>query len=277
MSLKTTKISDIEIKPVKVSNVNENILGADLFDLQYCKVFLAASSSGGKTTTLYNILKHRVNKTCKLFIFSSSHYNDLVWQEIKKLLDKKKCEVVYYTDLINNGVNTVKALIQSIMELKKEEEEEADEEPDKPHYELIDDVVVKMKSEKERKPKEPKLKAAEHIIIFDDQAGVLRDPSIGVMLKSARHYRIACYILSQDLIDLSPTALQQLDYLMIYGNIPTERLEHIWRHSGLNITFDKWLSMYHEATKERYSFFYVNRRSKDPDYRINFSRQFIMN
>lgn len=280
MSLKTEKISDIEVKAVKVQNPNENILGAELFDIQYCRVFLAASSTGGKTTTLYNILKHTTDKYCKIFVFSSSHYNDSVWQEIKKLLEKKKCETVYYTDIYDNGVNIVKALTMSLMELKRDEEEKGKEEDDKQQldkYEYIDDRLIKIKTPTERKEREPKFKSAKHILIFDDMAGILKDPSIAILLKSSRHYNIRAIVLSQDARgDLMPTSIQQLDYILLYGNLPTERLEHIWRHSGLSIPFEQFEAMYNEATKNKYSFFYVNRRSKEPDYRINFNNRFII-
>jgi len=247
-----------------------------MFDTLYANIGVFASKNSGKTNNLYRMLEKTINKTSRIWCFSSSVYNCLVWAQIKELLKRKGCEVSYHADFIeDNGVNMLNALVASFIDIAKEEEEAGDVEDEPDKYEYIDDRLIKVKTDKqkERAPRKPKYKAPENVIIVDDMSQSLKSPYVQALLKRNRHYKIRTIILTQDLKDASPSALMNLDYILLYPNISEERLLHIYHALGLSIPIAQFMNYYTISTAEPYCFLYINRKN-EKDYRKNFNMRF---
>ena len=63
ISIKQKEISHIKIKPVvHLALESHEILGYDSFPTLYSNIYICSRRISGKTTLIYNILKHCVNK-----------------------------------------------------------------------------------------------------------------------------------------------------------------------------------------------------------------------
>ncbi len=59
MSLETRKINDIAVKPIIQSKLaKDDILGYNYFPTLYSNIYICSKRTSGKTTLIYNILKH---------------------------------------------------------------------------------------------------------------------------------------------------------------------------------------------------------------------------
>ena len=103
-----------------------------------------------------------------------------------------------------------------------------------------------------------------------------RDPSIARLLKVHRHLRSSVFISSQNCNDIQPAAWRQLDYLLIFGGFSTNlpKLEDIHKNMDLPIDFDKFVSIYRDATSEPYNFLWCD---KNGTFRKNFNKEYVLN
>ena len=57
--IKFTKVNNITVKPIKTKTENKLVLGGEILgDSPYVNIMMVAPTHGGKTTTMYTILKH---------------------------------------------------------------------------------------------------------------------------------------------------------------------------------------------------------------------------
>ena len=78
------------------------------------------------------------------------------------------------------------------------------------------------------------------------------------------------YISSQWPNDMVPQSIKQLDYMLVFKGINSEKLEHIHKLLDLSISFEKFEELYNYATgTDKWSFLYVSAR--DQKYRKNFN------
>lgn len=269
-TIKEKKLNDTVVRKVQIENINENVKGADMFPILYPNVFIAASKNSGKTMNIYNIINNSLQKGSIIFVFCSSHYNDQVWQKIKELCEKKEIIATFYTDLVNEGINTIQAIIESIKEIAAEREQEQEEEqpPDLFHPDE-EGNMISVKVKKERKPK---YNSPEYTLIFDDMAGSLTNPDIAALVKRNRHFHCRTIMSSQDGKDIRPATISNMDYLLLYPNITQARLEHIYEALGMNhITFDDFKKLYYHATSAPYNFLYIDR--KTGKFRHNYDKE----
>lgn len=121
----------------------------------------------------------------------------------------------------------------------------------------------------EPKQRKSKYKYPDFIIVFDDLAGEIeKSKEITKLLKTNRHYNLLTILSSQSLNDLNPRQVNQLDYMLMFANIPHEKVREAHEKLVLPIEFNKFYKLYEDATKEKYSFLYMDR---DNHYRKNFN------
>lgn len=244
----------------------DKILGYDLFPEIYSNLFLVARKKSGKTSTIYNIIKHCCNKESNVIVFCATYEKDMAWIKIQEYLDKKEIPSEFHMSFINDdGVNKLAELIETLKSEKELVEEE--EEPEEPTLAEVmfgeDRVVIKKKK--------PKKISQKYMIIIDDLSMELKNPFVSALLKTNRHYKSKVIISSQWPNDIPPQARRQIDYILLFSGINHEKLEQLFNNADLNIEFDQFLKLYKDATQERYNFFYIDTSGR---YRQNFNIEY---
>jgi len=274
-NLETKEISDFVVKKVKVPELPsiENIAGGRLFPRLYLNCFLCASKNRGKTTVLSSIILNSINKKTNVIFFVPTSQKDFTYQHIFDKLDKKEINYTVYQDIMEDGVNILDKLIDELLiaepEVKRKNKNKVEPPP---VYNLFEDEnKLEEKVELQTKKKAPK-----YIIVIDDMSNASRDPSIARMLRIHRHLKASVFISSQHCNDLQPASWRQLDYLLIFGGFSTNisKLEDIHKNMDLSIDFDKFVSIYRDATSEPYNFLWCD---KNGTFRKNFNKEYVLN
>jgi hypothetical protein len=256
------KINNEIVKPLNIPRIDkEKIKGCNLFDIIYSNIFILAKKNSGKTTAIYKILKDCINKNSIIYIFCSTVHKDVSYDKIMEMLDKKKVKHFEFTSIIEDKINHLEQIMNNL-------QQQPEEEQTKINYIRCDE------SEEEYEYK-PKKIAPEHIFLFDDLSNQISNKFVNVLLKKNRHFKSKTIISSQYLHDLKPEAIINLDYMLMFGNIPLEKLKIVYNHLDLSIPFELFIKMYENSTKEKYNFFYVNIR--DEQFRKNFNFQYQIN
>lgn len=259
------KINNQVVKPLKLDKIPEDkIKGCELFNNIYSNIFILAKKNSGKTTTIYKILKECINKKSVVHIFCSTVYKDASYKKITEMLEKKGVGHHEYTSITEDKENHLESIIN---QLQEKPEEEVKEEKVKIKY-----IRCEESSEEEEEEYKPKKIAPEHIFLFDDLSNQLSNKFVNVLLKKNRHFKSKVILSSQYLHDLKPEAILNLDYMIMFGNIPLEKLKIAYNNLDLSIDFNLFLQLYENATKDKYNFLYINIR--DESFRKNFNMAF---
>lgn len=320
-TLKIKTINDIKISKIKTNeNKNNYIVGYDYFNEPFSNIFLLAKKKSGKTTLIYNILKHTglKNKT-KIIIICSTINKDATYEKIKEYCDKNYPDSEYYDDInidkeniiknfiqsqkssmkrnsnnltqetenikggglvLNNYIKFTPVIKQSINQLNDIDENNQKDGLFKTHQNDIDDRnFTDVKSSKkiqdnfsnEKQDEQTDKIYPEYIIVIDDLGIDTRDKNITQLLKTNRHYKCKVILSSQNLEDLQPAAIRNLDYILLFGSIPEEKILKIRDQLMLDIDKDKLLEIYKIITSKKYNFLYIDIRNEI--LRENFNKQ----
>ncbi len=77
-------------------------------------------------------------------------------------------------------------------------------------------------------------------------------------MKANRHYKAKIICSSQYLNDCVPAQHKNFDVHLVFGGFSENKLTEIHRHVDMSIEYEKFVDLYHDATHQRYSFFYMN-------------------
>lgn len=124
--------------------------------------------------------------------------------------------------------------------------------------------------EKEPKKKKEKYLAPEFIFVFDDLGKAMRNMAIDQLVKTNRHFKMKVILSGQFILDISPEAIRQIDYLLIFGGIPREKLKQLHDRITFTGTYESMQKMYDYATDKQYNFLYM-RMGKEDELRRNFN------
>jgi hypothetical protein len=267
--IKIKKINKEIVKPIPIQCVDpEKIKGYCLFPDLYCNVFLVARKKSGKTSAIFKILKTCVGKKTEVYIFASTIHKDDNLKHIVKYLKDKGNHIETFTSLGSDLDNIVQ-------KLQDEYDHEDDEKEKKPNERRRFKLIVADDDEDDKpKPRKEKKLSPEYIFVFDDMGTQLRSPSVSQLLKTNRHYKSKVILSSQYVNDLMPDSRAQIDYYLIFGKNSEEKLEIIYKAADLPIEFDLFLSLYYDATKNTFNFFYVDVR--DVKFRKNFNHEYVL-
>jgi len=277
------KINDVKVLPIPIKGAGgKKFPGYKIFsENKYPNIFLLAKKNSGKTSTIFTIIKQYLEKkkNKKVIIFSSTVNKDANWIFITKWLKSKKIEYETHTSLKEDGINKLKEFYEQL-EGGEESDEENEEviEKDK-HFSLIKyDSESESESEDDRNRSSDKsdrdsnYNKMEYIIIFDDFSIELKDKSVGYFLKRNRHFKSTVLISSQYFNDLSKDSRLQLDLVLLFQNLPDEKVEEVRSDCDINIPKKTFLTIYKQVTEEKYNFLYVNCRNGE--LRKNFDKKF---
>lgn len=299
--MSATKPKKVKLQVVKTSAEYdpERVLGKEMFRELYSNIYIAGKKKSGKTMLLYNILKRCANKSTKVLLFSPTVEKDPTYKEIEIMLKRKGIDYSGFDHFIDpeDGSDLI---AQFIRQAKEDAAAENREEPVVPPTsrkyvpkeearllfgdELPRAEIAKKEAADAAKAAEEAAKAAEkalakskkgrgrlapeYILVFDDLGVDLRKKSISQLLIKNRHYRCKTIILSQWLSYLPPTAIRQLDYALLFGGFPEDKLEDLHQKLDLSNTVEEFKDLYHNATAKKYHFLSID--IAEQSYRTNF-------
>jgi hypothetical protein len=280
MSISLKQINSEKVSAIKITDIDERpVKGASLVPECYSNIFCVARKNSGKTSCCFKILQKTVGKNTIIIAFVSTLYNDKCWLEIQKWAKKKNIPFIGYTSLIDdNGVDQLSALVKKLeqeaqeayqAQLKAEEEEDIPKEPEALRFDDEED-----EDEENQKPRKSKYKTPEYVFVLDDLSTELKSRSVVSLVKKNRHFLSKVIISSQYPLDLDPQARKQIDLWILFKGHSIEKLEEIYKSADLSIPFDLFMELYKHATKEKYSFLWVN--PNDMEFRRGFSHKYVI-
>lgn len=240
-----------------------------LFEEPYPFILLLAKRKSGKSTVVYNLLKHLLfnkdNKDTVVFFFCSKIYNDPSYESIIRELKSRNINYIIETSFMKKGKD-------QLNELLKHMENNMDSrwsELDPLTYDEHADNVYKDKN---------------FIIVIDDlSAETQKSAALKNLMKSNRHLKCKLIISTQYLNDLPPDGINNLSHAFLFDKIQIDKaknkLREFYDKIGMtNMSYDKFEKMYRDATKptksgERsHSFLFMDidnevyRRNLDEEY-----------
>lgn len=259
------------------------VRGAEVCTEAFANIFLCAKKKSGKTSSLFHLLKECTSKKTNIIVFCTTLFKDNNWIAIRKWIEKRGNPHEFFTSVYENGEDQIKSLITRLNEEAQDNEAAGDAKPqfvdntDKILHYLANHGCGEEEEQKPKKKKKDKYQTPEHLIIFDDIASELKSPSLLTLLTWNRHYKTKVIISSQWLNHLLPQSRAQLDLILVFKNMPEQKLEEIWKGSDLHTPLPLFLAMYRKATqvseKCKFPFFYIDTR--DESFRRNFNQKFI--
>ena len=259
--MQTKQLNAIEIKPVKVpKQKKKDILGYDMFPVQYSNIFITARKNSGKSNLVYRIVENCTNRYTKVLIFAATVNKDPVYKKLIKMLTKRNIDTVASTDFMVDGIDLLAEFMANNTGEKPAEKPE-----EKLQLDLFPEPPPPRKSKK--KAIEPN-----YLVILDDLGTECRHPSVTQLLKTNRHYHAKVIISSQHATDLDLASRRQLDYMLLLGGIPRDKLTLIYNSGDFNIQLNEFIDLYGDATAVKYSFMYCD--ITGGTYRKNFNKQY---
>ncbi len=247
------KINNVTVTAVPLPNETRlPVKGEKLFQNAYANIFICARKRSGKTCLIFKILKSCVGRDTRVVFIVPTVNKDSTYDVMIDWLSDRGNEVETYESL-KEGKQSV---IESVLE-QTGGGAEAEVKQKPPPCTFINFGVP---DEEEELPvtKKEKTLAPEIIFVLDDLGSELRHKSVANLLKKNRHYRSKVIISSQYVNDLEPSAIKQLDYWIGFKGHSQDKMKLIHKHLDLATPFDRFYEMYKIATKDPYTFLYVD-------------------
>jgi hypothetical protein len=290
-NMNVKKVSNDKIKVSKSKDDGIEIKGSDWLPTKYPNCYACSLKGSGKTTVLTNLMWHMIGSDTKIIIISPTIQMDKTWIATVKKLEKKGYNVETFSSIneIDDGQRF--NVIADFMEENKEVDSDSDDEynsannhriPQQPQRGLLLDPFKKpppitpqgLASLKKSQKKKVKKITPKYIIIIDDCGNECRDKNLEQLMKTNRHWKSMVLISSQSLNDLTPNQIRQLQYVFLFARFSYDKLESLYKSLDLSIDLDKFLELYHDATKEKYGFLYIGREASGDKYRKGFQYEY---
>jgi len=274
MTIRVKQINNAYVHPVKLQTGegedDREVKGKHLFPEIYANILIVAKKKSGKSCVIGKIVKDCCTKETTVIVFCSTVQKDTVHLSIKQYCKRAGIPYVAYTSMKKEDVDVLDVLIKKLQEEAKQQESESEE----------DDEIQKGKGmilfdesdesdDEEIKPRKSKYKAPEYILIFDDISAELKSKVLTKLCKMNRHFRLKIVISTQYIHDVLPETIRQMDYCLVFKGESEDKLQKIHKDLDLSIDFEKFVKIYHNATKEKFSFLYIDARSEV--FRRNFT------
>ena len=280
MSIKLKQINSEYVKPVKYTDGkvvdSRPIKGASLFEEIYSNIIIFAKKKSGKTTTLNKIVRDCATTDTTVMVFASTLDKDRNHISIKQYCKSHRIPYIGYTSMKDDDIDIIDVLLQKL-KAEAAEEEQSDSEEDEiviPKKEQIVLFESDEDSEDEPKRRKNKFQAPQYLIILDDLSNELKSKVLTTLTKQNRHYKCKIIISTQYCCDVLPETIKQCDYALIFKGESKEKLQKIHGNLDLALDFDVFEEIYHNATKEKFSFLYISARTEE--YRRNFTHKYTI-
>lgn len=305
-----TTINDFQIVPIKLTNESKKKPKHELFfgDTKFPNIVVFAKKHSGKTMMLYNLIKdHKIlDSNTKIFIFSSSCKKDQTYIDMINYLRSKGNKVECHTSIFESStvgkrkktINKLKEVMDKLQKEipkktkgkkgKKESSDKIIEEihnkkrtptmkflfskmiGHKPPEDADEEGSVQLTSKKVHKGSGGKI-TPEVIFIFDDLSKELRDPEVGKLLRTNRHFKSTCFYIGHSPMDLNKGGRTQTDVLITFKGFQPTYVEHMRLFCNSPCDEKKFWKIYKDATKEPYNFLWVNANTHE--MRQNFNQR----
>lgn len=266
-------LNNITIKPlVNTNNLDESkVKGGKFFSDPYNVTYLCSKRKSGKTSVLAEILKKTSDRKTIFWLFVPTSRVDESWKTIINILEDRGNTVNVFDSIMEGKTNLLDEIITDLSN-----PEEIDKKQDvviNPSSIIIQPKIKTQEQDEVKKKYEykPKKIAPEHIFVFDDISQELKNTALTALTKKSRHLKSAVYISSQYVNDCAPQVLKQLSYFICFRSMTRDKLDHIHKMLDLAIDIDKLYDIYDFATKDPYSFMYVD--MKNQTFRKNFNKE----
>jgi len=273
-----TVASPVKLKliPIKVKGQKYPILGGGLINNLYSAIAEVGPVASGKTSFIFNVLDQCCGPETVVLIFSSTIHSDKGWIAILEWLDQNHIAHAAYTDIFMDGPNGKRNLIDEFMEgciaqgeidlAKRKNEGKAGNtwSPGKPigggWHEPVENKKEFLPTLDPYLVKVDKVKYVYQpwIIIMDDIAESLRNPSIGILIRKYRHFHAKVIVSSQHFVDAQSGARQNIRDWLLFRGLDYHKLMTIYGATGTDITFDRFQRRYKDATTEKYKFLHID-------------------
>ena len=252
--METKKINDVKVRPVPLKDQTGlgKFKGSKLFKEPYGNIAIFGRKKSGKSSVVFKILKECAGKNTTVILFVSTIKVDDNYKAIRQWLKDHNIACISYSSTEgDSGENHLGDLIT--------------------HMQKSDDSFSS-DDEKDTKETKEKVMTPAYIIVMDDLSETeLRSKPVYTLLKHNRHFKSRVIISSQDVKDITPKSMKQIQTFLLYPNLDEERLSFVYKKAAFPTDETKFLSMYKQSTKQPFNFFYA---STDGDFRHNFDQQF---
>lgn len=265
-------INNFKVKPLDLPKDNRLVKGKFMFAKPYCTVYLVGKKNSGKTVTLFNIMCNRIETNTTVVIFSSTLYCDDTWIAIRKWLHDKGIPTMLHTSLIEDGVNALEELYMQLEDEAKARDEAKQNKKEKKHKPIAAIKTDDDDDEEDEKEKKPKYLASDWLIILDDMSSEIKNKSLEVLIKKHRHHKSTILIANQTLNDLAVASRKNIDYWILFRDLDQKKLLEIYSKCSFGVKFPQFESMYLDATKMPFGFFYFD--CNTTDFRANFNLRY---
>lgn len=268
--IQETVLNNISVKPLVNANAidEKKIKGSALIPTLHDCVYLCARRRSGKTSVLAEILKKTSDRKTVFWLFVPTSRVDESWKTIIALLESRGNTVNVFDSIMEGKTNL---LDEIITDLSVGDEPSKKEEPKQIQGSGVKLMFEPKESEKKKYEYKPKKIAPKHIFVFDDISPELKNVALQRLCKMSRHIFASVYISSQYLVDCAPVILKQLSYFICFRSMTRQQLDHIHKMLDLAIDLPKFYEIYDFATREPFSFMYVD--MKNQSFRKNFNKQ----
>jgi hypothetical protein len=257
-SINIKKVNNETIKVIPVTKTDpKSIKGYDIIPILYANIFICAQKRSGKTNLINKILDSCIDSNTKVIVFASTHDLDDNWKYIKKQLEKKKINAIYYSSIEEGNTNNLQEVLAFMSNDLTSQEEEKEENPN----DLIEVIKFDGKKSYKLKLKPIKKKTPKFIIIFDDMSMELKKRNVAGLLKTFRHYKSKVIVSTQWPNDLPPDARKQFDFFLLFKGHSKDKMEELYNDMGINIPFEEMYEIYKKVTEKPYEFLYINQHT----------------
>jgi hypothetical protein len=263
----THQVSGVKIKKIKVAHDTndippDRIVGFDVIPRLAANVFILASKNKGKTTLLYHILENCCGEKTYVYIMAPTHFRDVMYKAIKKMLKKKGIAFECHED-----ISQLESIYKSLLTDKGDDD---DEDPKRVARALMAKMARTLTGASlAREPKDkdvkdgtpPEMEAPEVIFVIDDDSMETRSKQLEGLMKIQKHVRCKVFVSSQYIHDLPPGAIKQLDYLIMFRGQTPKKLELTYNSTEHDIPFEKFAELYKDATQEKHGFLFYDKQA----------------
>lgn len=260
-----------KVIPIKLKKDESKHPGHELFGNKYPNIYILAKTESGKTTTISYILDKITDSNTIVVFFVDTIKTDATYRNILQKLKKRKIPYIIEESLFDEAGDHKLWQLYKFLKKMYPNDEWADLDP---HYIPEDDD-----DDDEEIPDEIKetYKNKSFVIVMDDLSEELRKgKTLEYILKKARHARMKIIVSTHDLKDITPPALSNMKYILLYPeSIDEERLKIL--SSKIGVPYVKLLKYYKDGTdyepdddrtKKSYNFLFIDRDKNS--FRKNF-------
>jgi molybdopterin-guanine dinucleotide biosynthesis protein len=270
---------DIEIVAPKHAYKHPDVYHSVLPQHEFSMLIVAPKGSG-KTNLLCNlILKHYKKYFHRILVCSPTVMNDDKWAVVKEtkhvLAENRKLQEVQ-GDRVPKSGNVKKVVFSSAKPLEEQLEEIEDKFdgliPEEDFFSDLNLVIEKI-SEQQKiikelhdkgHEKDAKFIADRMLVVLDDQAGMFKggnvnNPMVNYVIKH-RHASSSVIIVTQAYKAIPKTIRTNCNAMIIFDIPNLSELRAIYEENPEGLTEKEWLKVYKHATKDHYSFLYINNK-----------------